>query len=216
MLIRFIPSVDCTADPHWISFSKKDRAEIADLILKVCESDVVWRISSVRVSLNDTDEGGLDSGYMSDSSWADSKDDTKALSGQEAKKNKTEGLFINEMKDANLPLGLEGVRKALEFIKGLKANKPFYLSIGVYWDEFRDHNCSDYIQWPPEEGNRPDTVNFENQDWYIPGDDATEEDVKKYYSHLDRLGEVIGCTVDPAEEAKSRGEEKKRKKVKKG
>jgi hypothetical protein len=204
MLVRFIPSVDCTADPHWISFSEKDRAEIADLILKVCESNVVWRISSVRVSLDETDEGEVYSGYMSDSSWSDS-DGKEALRGTEAERNKTAGLFMNDAKDANIPPGLEGVRKAIKFIKGLKANKPFYLSIGVYWDEFQDHNCSDYIQWPPEEGGsgQYDTVNFENQDWYIPGDNASDEDVKKYYSHLRRLGKVIGCAVEPSAEAKS-------------
>lgn len=203
MLVRFIPSVDCTADPHWISFSEKDRAEIADLILKVCKSNVVWRISSIRVSLNDTDEGGLDSGYMSDNNWSDrdGKDGTKGLSGKEAERNKTEGLFMNDAKDANIPQGLEGVRKALEFIKGLKANKPFYLSIGVYWDEFRDHNCSDYIQWPPEGDGRYDTVNFENQDWYIPDGNASKEDRQKYFRHLKRLGRVIGCTVEPSAEA---------------
>ena len=132
----------------------------------------------------------------------------KVAKGPYAKKHKVEGLVFKydspyenktvkvcttvsgekvKIVRGRLPIGLTGVRKAIEMIRErLKSNpsfRDFVLEIGVVWDEFGDHNCSDYII----ANGRSMTVDYSNQDWYR--DDASMRE--RYRRHLQRLAKVL-------------------------
>jgi hypothetical protein len=134
-------------------------------------------------------------------------DKKKVAKGPYAKKHKVEGLVFDEdspykgrtviecvttdgkpvkIVRGYLPPGLTGVKAAIEIIrKKLKENPlfgNFFLSIGVVWDEFGDHNCSDYI----DVDGRYMTVDYSNQDWYVYRDN--------YERHLERLANVLGIS----------------------
>ncbi len=133
----------------------------------------------------------------------------KVAKGPYAKKHKVEGLVfkydspyenktvkvcttVNGKKvkivRGRFPIGLTGVRKAIGMIRErLKSNssfRDFVLEIGVVWDEFGDHNCSDYII----ANGRSMTVDYSNQDWYR--DDTSMRE--NYRRHLPRLAKVLG------------------------
>ncbi len=137
------------------------------------------------------------------------EDYEKIARGPYAKKHKVEGLVyrsdspyerkavkvcttVNGEKvkivRGRLPIGLTGVRKAIEMIRERLKDNPsfrdFVLKIGVVWDEFGDHNCSDYIT----ADGRSTTVDYSNQDWYRDFFDWQKE----YGRHIQRLAEVLG------------------------
>jgi len=133
----------------------------------------------------------------------------KVAEGPYAEKHKVEGLVFKfdspyerrttetyttvdgeevEVVGGSLPIGLSGVKKAIGIIRERLEENPsfrdFELKIGVVWDEFGDHNCSDYITV----NGRSMTVDYSNQDWYRDATSMREN----YRRHLQRLAEVFG------------------------
>lgn len=175
--------VDCTSDPHPVTYTGIQ--SMLEDVLKVCMSDVVQAIASVSLDL-----GGEE--YSSDFYTVPYKPEheDKIVTGPYARKHKIEGLAFEwdvSDKHRKLPIGLTGVKKAIRLIEEKLNEDPsfrdFSMAIGVVWDEFNDHNCSDYI----EIYGKSMTVDYSNQDWYI-GSDAHDR-------HLDRLSKLLGVEL---------------------
>jgi hypothetical protein len=133
---------------------------LADVV-RVCESDMVQAIRSVRMSFAREE-------YESD--WYSDYDDGKRArsEGDMSEKHKTAGLFFRDdagvPSNRHLPPGLSGVKEAVKL--ALTAPGDFEsMSIGVVWAFAGDASCSDYIEVPGERAK--DCVNFGSQDWWI-------------------------------------------------
>ncbi len=206
--------VDCTADPHILEYDTVEKMLDDVLKVcesDVVRAINVVRLSMGK-AVDVIDEDGdrltvFEEQYESDYySVPYNKEDRKKIAkGDYAKKHKVEGLVfrhdppfdkITELtyKTPNgddvkvirgpLPIGLTGVKRAIEMIKERLKKDPtfrhFHLDIGVVWDEFGDHNCSDYIFVNGLEM----TVDYSNQDWY--------RDLPNYRRHIERLAKVLG------------------------
>lgn len=178
--------VDCTSDPHWFSYDSAK--EIMEAIRRVVESDLCFRIRVVNLSIGPEETAKK---YESDYLSMMPGDKVRQLMTNEAKDNKTYGLFLSfdaGCDRGHLPLGLSGVRAALDVLgKALKENPvaTFRLSIGVIWRFAMGSSCSDYIEWESESLY---SVNFGNQDWW--------ESVKGYREHLEALEKIAGGECD--------------------
>lgn len=194
VLYHSIETIDCTADPHEVSY--KERQKMLDDVLKVLESDFVNAITGISVYGNEVD--GWEELYDSDSyvTWDVKRDDDKPgekASGQYAEKHKVSGLFYyseaNESdKCKKLPIGLSGYKKVMELIKNgtLKCEDYDHISIGVVWKFSMDHSCSDYITIK----HKTMIVDYSNQDDYIG--------IDGYEKHCKELGNFLGVTILPA------------------
>lgn len=178
--------VDCTADPHPVSFDGLEDA--LEAIRRVCESGLVQAIRSVTLTL-DTDDGEVT--YETDwySTWAR---DRQPVNHPEARAGKYAGLYYQSEAEVpperHLPPGLLGLKEAIRLI----LENPeclVRLSVGVVWSFAGDASCSDYIILPAEGCEGEPVVDFSNQDWWVgkPG----------YREHCRRLGEILGVEIEP-------------------
>jgi len=200
MRVRFFnpDTCDCTADPHIVCFDTM--YEVLDAIERVCESDVVRYIVYVNLEFyKNKKESGSDECIYYKSGFLDyTKIDKRYISGKTIA-NKIDGLVTARSKVMGLepgirklPHGLEGVKKAIELIK--KRPRQFkVLTIGVIWKAFMEHNCSDFIEYPPMPDGGDTEVDFSNQDYYIKS--------PKYKEHCAQLSKVIGIEgcIEPSE-----------------
>jgi|GEM_PF-2053892 hypothetical protein len=209
--------VDCTADPHILDYDAVEKM-LDDVLKicesDVVRAINVVRLSIGKEYEVIEDRGSTiisEEEYESDYYTVPitKEEHRKVATGPYAKKHKVEGLVFKydspyekrivkvcttvsgekvKIVRGRLPVGLTGVRKAIEMIRErLKSNpsfRDFVLEIGVVWDEFGDHNCSDYII----ANGRNMTVDYSNQDWYR--DDASMRE--NYRRHLQRLAKVLG------------------------
>ncbi len=195
MKIHFLEAIDCTSDAHYAEFAKETRDQIADVILKVCESNLVQNIESVTLEVGSWEHGNSPEGFKTDDfSISDLYDKNKRQMGKFAKKHKIEGLYFGCDADVDakhhLPPGLTGVRYAVTRIKTLPENQRFHLDVRVVWAFSGDSSCSDYIQWPDSESTGSMTaVNFSNQDSWIG--------MEGYKDHCTALSRLICHEITP-------------------
>jgi len=209
--------VDCTADPHIVGYDAvekmlEDVLRVCESdVVRAINVVRLYMGNILTIIGEDGDELEVyeeeyESDYYSDP--ITEEDFKKIAKGPYAKKHKVEGLVYKydppfdkltiktyrtpngetvELVRGPLPIGLTGVKKAIEMIRERLRKDPtfrdFKLEIGVVWDEFGQHNCSDYIT---AEGATM-TVDYSNQDWY--------KGERNYMRHIERLAEVLG--VDP-------------------
>jgi len=189
MLVKYhlIVPADCTSDPHPIFYEGADRREqlkiMFDDIIRVCESDMIEGIRSVRATIGDIE---YDSDHYSD--WDGGEGDRKKAEGDMAEKHKTAGLYFYCDADddkKHVPPGLTGVKEIAKL--ALKYPDKFdNISIGVIWTFAGQASCSDYIEINGEYSNENE-VNFGSQDWwidnegYLPWCDEMEEFLGRYF-----------------------------------
>ena len=209
--------VDCTADPHILGYDAvekmlEDVLKVCESDVVRGINVVRLYMGKILTIIGEDEEERevyeeeYESDYYSDP--ITEEDFRKVAKGPYAKKHKVEGLVYKydspydrltkktyrtcdgrtvEVTRGPLPIGLTGVKKAIEMIRERLRKDPnfrdFKLEIGVVWDEFGQHNCSDYIT---VEGTTM-TVDYSNQDWY--------KGERNYMRHIRRLARVLG--VDP-------------------
>jgi len=186
-------TVDCTADPHYVSFD--GLRQMYETILRVCEHPIVWRITVVTLKLNGEK---FKSDFYVVPYTLEEVEEGKVAEGPYARRNKVEGLLFSSDAEVDskhhLPIGLGGVRYAIRLIlKELDRGRipEGVLRIGVAWNFVKDHSCSDYIT--VKDLGVPE-ADFSNQDWWM------EEE--SYPDHCKELSKVIGWegAVTPSEE----------------
>jgi hypothetical protein len=165
-----IMAADCTSDPHPVSYGGEDNMLQAMLedIIRVCESDMVQHVESVRGAVDDIE-------YASDT-YGDCdlyKRGKGQVTTEQARKHKIHGLYFwsdpefseDDKAGKHLPPGLTGAK---ELAKVMLANpdKVTRLSIGVTWKFAGSSSCSDYIEINGEYSG-PNQVNYGSQDWWI-------------------------------------------------
>jgi len=201
-------TVDCTADPHKLSYDSLRKA--CEDVLKVCESDLVYGIEKVWLYVKGDEGQTLESDWYDIDMGKRDKSTWKRATGRYAKKHKVEGLYFYEdahvcvkvgvdpvtgediyerrpmPKERHLPPGLTGVKEA---VRRLLKNPERYskLRIAVVWSAFMTHNCSDYITLDVDEL----TVDYSNQDWYVHDE--------RYLNHIERLSRLLGAQICPYE-----------------
>jgi len=155
--------IDCSSCHNTIYPDPESRDILLQILLKVCESDVVSRIGQFTVRL-DTIE--LQSPKVDGSSYHEGGEEYTFLTGKLAEDNKLSGLYVENEKEAKeriknlgyfrsskttsafyIEPGLEGIRKAINYITSLyndnRENLPnhlkdielrhFTFSMGVIW-----------------------------------------------------------------------------------
>ena len=187
-----IMAADCTSDPHPVDYSGTADGKMAEAMLndivRVCESDMVMHVESVRGAIGNTQ---FESDSYGNSNLYDKKKGPATT--DLAKKHKVYGLYHwsdpyfegSEELHRHLPPGLTGVKA---FVKeALKNPKELTrLSIGVTWTFAGDSSCSDYIEINGEYTS-PGEVNYGSQDWwidnegYIPWCDQMEQFLNKEF-----------------------------------
>ncbi|RLI90457.1 MAG: hypothetical protein DRO95_06180 [Candidatus Altiarchaeales archaeon] len=180
--------VDCTADPHRLSYSTRKR--MLDDVEKVLESDLVAAITSITV-YDHTDKVIAATDHFMD---VDIHKKNKLMKGAYARKHKIEGLyFVSDAEEDHpnamkLPPGLTGFKllkkRLIEPIPNHPLENAAEVNIGVMWSAFMQHNCSDYIRIHLMDN----VVDYSNQDWY--------QGERGYSAHLNRLAELLGVSVD--------------------
>lgn len=211
MKIFVVPDsvVDCTADPHPVTFDSVSEALAA--VKKVCHSKLVERVVNVSWTrvffLDATEKDRKLAEALKDAEYAEDK-----IVIEDGKRRCEESFEwhgklyqwetgTNKEKLADRRAGIAVVDWEIERILGLLRTKDDSLvegfEIGVVWSAFGDHNCSDYIR-VADERRLPKLaesceVDFSNQDWYIGRD--------TYLQHCDDLGEEIGLpgAIEPDE-----------------
>jgi len=157
-------TVDCTSDPHEVSFNALN--EMLDTILKVCSDDIVWAVRNVTLTsvekvkveydrASEMENITFESDRYNESDYEKKK---KLAKGEMAKKHKVAGLYMTSdahtyvdgkrvpmPANRHLPPGLSGVKEAIKLIKR-NPEKFESLVIGVSWDFVRDSRPN-YQNW---------------------------------------------------------------------
>jgi hypothetical protein len=179
-----VETVDCTADPHEVEFETVE--EMLDTILRVCESDLVKAVRSVRLVYGE----GEDCEEFESDFYTDPITNKNIASGAMAEKHKVAGLaFYSDAevdKRHHLPPGLTGVKHAIRIARERLPRRCFKIfEVGVVWAFAGEASCSDYITATPESM----TVDFSNQDWWVG--------LAGYKEHIERLSEIVGVNIEP-------------------
>jgi len=180
---------DCTSDPHPVRYDDADtKGKLFETVLgdivRVCESDMVQHVRSVRAVIGET---LYDSDHYGESPIGDKPKHTRKVVSDMAKKHKIHGLYFwsdAEEGAKHLPPGLTGVK---EIAKILLENSDEFdsLVIGVTWRFVGDSSCSDYIEFGPgTEHGGVTTVNYGSQDWWI--------EHKDYVPWCDEMEKFLG------------------------
>jgi hypothetical protein len=192
-LVYLPDTVDCTADPHPVLYGDSMH-KVVDDIIKVCASSLVKAIRNVRLQYDMGQD--VREEYESDD-YEDippHRQPLKVATGPEAEKYKVAGLYFYEDAQVDpvhhLPIGLEGVKAAVEIIKQRwieRKQLPSGLTIRVVWAFADSSSCSDNIDAEFHGGLV--TVDYSNQDWWT---------TKNGYSlHCAALSELIGQEIEP-------------------
>ena len=193
--IIYLPeTVDCTADPHPVNYGE-NLTKALDDVVKVCSSALIMGIRYVDLRYGNEDEANFEK-FESDQYTEDPPYDDptkKPTEGEMAKKYRIEGFYF--YKDANvdakhhLPIGLVGVKEAVEIIKrrAEKGEQPSYFHIGVVWAFAGSASCSDYIDFDFR-GSEVET-DYSSQDWWI--------EKEGYIEHCRKLSELIEAEITP-------------------
>jgi len=196
MKVIYLPdTIDCTADPHPVSYGAAIITAIDDII-KVCTSPLVTKVYSVTLSYTTGDEKlpeQFESDYYSEP-W--NKSET-AMTGEKAKENKVEGIrlvsFFNKNgvdKKHHLPAGLKGIRAATEIVReryNQKKNLPSRFAVYLAWAFAETGSCSDKIVATITNGIVE--VDYSNQDWWTSK--------AGYRKHCKDLSQLIEHHISP-------------------
>lgn len=189
--IVYLPeTVDCTADPHPVAYGGAFTRALGDVVT-VCTSDLVRAIRSVNLTFEkEGREEQFESDYYSDHGRQGLKQTRDAL----AKSYKIVGLqfFDDASVDArhHLPIGLEGVKAAVDLIgKRLAENNGVSAELVVYviWQFAETGSCADCITAKLSRDGTAE-VDYSNQDWWMTSEG--------YEKHCADLSELIGQEIE--------------------
>lgn len=183
-------TVDCTADPHPVAYGVAFERVLSDVIA-VCTSDLVRAIRSVNLTFEkDGGEEHFESDYYSDHGEMGAKQAKGAL----AESYKIVGLqfFDDASVDAkhHLPIGLEGVKAAVDLIRKRLAKSEGDLELVIYviWRFAQTGSCADCITVRFSRDGTAE-VDYSNQDWWMTSEG--------YEAHCADLSELIGQKIEP-------------------